>query len=265
MDELWPFDRPSSAAAAVPRCLRSLTSVCSQTYQYSRTKSCQNTEKCWFSNSHQTNTKASIFVSSPNIVVVVVAVCSCTEHRGCVTLEAMQGQSALTRSHIDFREIHRTELYPPDEISSSVLCKQAQLCHSQTEIQEHSGQLWVSFLLKSGLISHTGTHPLDKARLAGHLEVPQIQISTFWPCNQSGGMGGMPLQRGDPAVKGAGGTVEMIRGQRANKRLLKTLNEMTDLKLKNLQIKLNITFHDNYVVFLFGLLLKCWDCYVTKR
>lgn len=81
-------------------------------------------------------------------------------------------------------------------------------------------------------MSHTGTHPLNKARLGGHLEVPQIQISTFWPCSQSGGMGGMPLQTGDPAVKGAGGTVEMIRGQRANKRLLKTLKEMTDFSSK---------------------------------
>lgn len=154
-------------------------------------------------------------------MVIVVAVCSCTEHRGCVTLEALQGQSALTRSHVDFRKIHWTELHTPDKISSSVLCKQAQICHPHTETQEHSRQ--------SCLISHTATHSLDKARLGGHLEVPQIQISTFWPCSQSGGMGGVPLHTGDPAVKGAGSTVEMIRGQWANKRLLKTLNETTDL------------------------------------
>lgn len=38
-------------------------------------------------------------------------------------------------------------------------------------------------------------------------------------------MSGMPLQTGDPAVEGAGGTVEMIGRQRAHKRLLKTLEE----------------------------------------
>lgn len=61
-------------------------------------------------------------------------------------------------------------------------------------------------------LPHTGTHPLHKVHLGGHLEVPQVQISTLGPCCQSGGMGGMPLQTGDPAVEGAGGTVEMIRG-----------------------------------------------------
>ena len=38
-------------------------------------------------------------------------------------------------------------------------------------------------------------------------------------------MSGMPLHTGDSAVEGAAGTVEMIRRQRADKRLLETLEE----------------------------------------
>lgn len=85
---------------------------------------------------------------------------------------------------------------------------------------------------------------MDEAGLSGHLDVPQIQISTLGPCSQSGGMGGMPLQTGDPAVEGAGHTVEMIRGQRADKGLLETLNETIDfieITLKN-KSKLNVNF-----------------------
>ncbi len=73
---------------------------------------------------------------------------------------------------------------------------------------------------------------MNKSFLRGHLEVPQIQVTTFGPHGQSGGMGGVPLQTGDPAVEGAGGTVEMIRRQRANERLLKTLEETAELNVQ---------------------------------
>lgn len=76
-----------------------------------------------------------------------------------------------------------------------------------------------------------GAHPLDKLHLCGHLEVPQINVATLRGCNQSGGMGGMPLQTGDPAVEGPGGTVELIGRQQANKRLLKTLGETKHLNV----------------------------------
>lgn len=70
-----------------------------------------------------------------------------------------------------------------------------------------------------------GTHPLNKGGLCGHFHVPQVNVSTLGPHCQRGGMSGVPLQAGDPAVKGTRGAVEMIRRQRADERLLETLEE----------------------------------------
>lgn len=64
---------------------------------------------------------------------------------------------------------------------------------------------------------------MNEGLLAGNLIVPQVQVSPLGAHSHSGGVSGMPLQAGDPAVEGAGGAVEVIRRQRANVRLLKTL------------------------------------------
>lgn len=64
---------------------------------------------------------------------------------------------------------------------------------------------------------------MNEGLLAGNLIVPQVQVSPLGTHSHSGGVSGMPLQAGDPAVEGAGGAVEVIRRQRANVRLLKTL------------------------------------------
>lgn len=68
-----------------------------------------------------------------------------------------------------------------------------------------------------------GSHPLDEGLLAGNLIVPQVQVSALGSHGHSGGVRGMPLQAGDPAVERAGGAVEVVRRQRADKRLLQTL------------------------------------------
>lgn len=69
-------------------------------------------------------------------------------------------------------------------------------------------------------------YPLYECFLGRRLKVPQVDVTTFGAHSQSGRMSGMPLQTGDPSIKGAGGTVEMIGRQRADKRLLKTLEEI---------------------------------------
>lgn len=68
-----------------------------------------------------------------------------------------------------------------------------------------------------------GSHPLDEGLLGGNLIVPQVQVSALGSHGQGGGVCGVPLQAGDPAVERAGGAVEVVRRQRANKRLLQTL------------------------------------------
>lgn len=71
---------------------------------------------------------------------------------------------------------------------------------------------------------------MNKGLLCRHLKVPQINVPTLGPHSQSGGMCGMPLQTGDPAVEGAAGAVEMIGGQRVNERLLETLGETKEME-----------------------------------
>lgn len=63
---------------------------------------------------------------------------------------------------------------------------------------------------KTNQIPHSGTHPLNKSFLCGHLKVPQIHVSTFGPHSHRAGMSGMPLQTGDSAVEGTGGSMEMV-------------------------------------------------------
>ena len=73
------------------------------------------------------------------------------------------------------------------------------------------------------------THPLDESLFRGRLIVPQVQVAAFGAHSQSGGMSRVPLQAGDPAVEGAGGTVEMIGREWAHKRFLETLEETTNM------------------------------------
>lgn len=75
---------------------------------------------------------SSFLCFSPNVMVTVATVLSCGQKSGCSTLKALQGQSPLTRSHVDFGKIHRTKLHPPDKVSCSVLCtqKHIQVNHS---------------------------------------------------------------------------------------------------------------------------------------
>lgn len=56
----------------------------------------------------------------------MATVLSCGQNGGRPTLKALQGQRALARGHVDFGEVRRTELHPPDEVSRSVLCTQTQ-------------------------------------------------------------------------------------------------------------------------------------------
>lgn len=75
---------------------------------------------------------------------------------------------------------------------------------------------------------------MNESFLRGHFKVPQIQVATLGAHSQSGGQSGMPLQTGDPAVEGAGGSVEMVGGQGANERFLETLEETTELNAPQL-------------------------------
>lgn len=77
------------------------------------------TSVCW----------ASVFfaVFSPNIVVIMTTVLGSGQNGGRSTLKALQSQCPLTRSHIDFGKVHRTELHSPDKVSCSVLCAETQM------------------------------------------------------------------------------------------------------------------------------------------
>lgn len=72
---------------------------------------------------------ASVFfaVFSPNIVVIMTTVLGSGQKGGRSTLKALQSQCPLTRSHIDFGKVHRTELHSPDKVSCSVLCTETQM------------------------------------------------------------------------------------------------------------------------------------------
>lgn len=71
----------------------------------------------------------------------------------------------------------------------------------------------------------TETHPLKEGYFSGVGVVKQENVSPFGGCSQGGGVGGVPLQTGDPAVKRAAGAVEVIGGQRADEGLLEALQE----------------------------------------
>lgn len=88
----------------------------------------------------------------------------------------------------------------------------------------------------SKLERHVGSHPSDEGLLGGNLKVPQVQVSPLGAHGHGGGVRGMPLQAGDPAVERAGGAVEVVRRQRANKRLLQTLQRESGVELDVLQV-----------------------------
>lgn len=68
---------------------------------------------------------------------------------------------------------------------------------------------------------------MKKDFFSGHLKIPQVYVAALGAHGQCGGMSGVPLQAGYSPVEGAGGTVEAIGRQRADKGLLQTLEETT--------------------------------------
>lgn len=81
---------------------------------------------------------------------------------------------------------------------------------------------------------------MDEGLLGGNLVVPQVQVSALGGQGHGGWVRGMPLQAGDPAVEGAGGAVEVVRRQRADKRLLQALQwEKSGVELDVLLVDLH--------------------------
>lgn len=57
----------------------------------------------------------------------MATVLSSGQNGGCVSLKALHGQCALSRSQIDFGKVCWAELHPSDKVSCSVLCTKTQM------------------------------------------------------------------------------------------------------------------------------------------